>query len=125
MRMKRSVWSISTEPFPEAHFATFPTALITPAILAGTSAKGCCPECGAQWERITRKVFQQQPDAPNSALRAEGQTLGDPAFNRREGSTRGTVEHTTLASTDFSFAPKTGEMRIAAYSMPGCLTSMP
>jgi DNA modification methylase len=33
---RRSVWSIPTEPFPEAHFATFPTALVEPCILAGT-----------------------------------------------------------------------------------------
>jgi DNA modification methylase len=36
MRNKRSVWSISTEPFSEAHFATFPTKLVEPCILAGS-----------------------------------------------------------------------------------------
>jgi len=35
-RRKRSVWSINTEPFPEAHFACFPAALVEPCILAGT-----------------------------------------------------------------------------------------
>lgn len=35
-RNKRTVWTIPTEPFPEAHFATFPTALVEPCILAGT-----------------------------------------------------------------------------------------
>jgi len=39
-RNKRSVWTIATEPYPEAHFATFPTALVKPCILAG------CPEGG-------------------------------------------------------------------------------
>ena len=39
-RNKRSVWTIGTAPFPEAHFATFPPALIEPCILAG------CPEGG-------------------------------------------------------------------------------
>jgi len=33
---KRCVWSINTQPFSEAHFATFPIALIEPCILAGT-----------------------------------------------------------------------------------------
>jgi len=33
-RNRRSVWSINTEPFPEAHFATFPPALIEPCIAA-------------------------------------------------------------------------------------------
>src|SRR5690606_26409356 len=40
-----------TEPFPEAHFATFPTALVEPMILAGASPKAC-PHCGAPWERV-------------------------------------------------------------------------
>src|SRR5208282_707184 len=35
-RNRRSVWSIATEAFADAHFATFPTALIEPCILAGS-----------------------------------------------------------------------------------------
>lgn len=35
-RNKRSVWTIATAPFAEAHFATFPPALVTPCILAGS-----------------------------------------------------------------------------------------
>ena len=45
----------ATVPFRGAHFATFPPAVIEPFILAGTSAKGCCPECGAPWVRQTKK----------------------------------------------------------------------
>lgn len=36
----RSVWEISTQGFPEAHFATFPPALIEPCILAGCPGGG-------------------------------------------------------------------------------------
>ena len=39
-RNKRSVWTIPTKPFAEAHFAVFPEELIVPCILAG------CPEGG-------------------------------------------------------------------------------
>ncbi len=39
-RNKRSVWEIATQPYSEAHFATFPPALIEPCILAG------CPKSG-------------------------------------------------------------------------------
>jgi DNA modification methylase len=39
-RNKRSVWTVSTEAFSEAHFATFPTALIEPCILAGCPTGG-------------------------------------------------------------------------------------
>ena len=35
-RNKRSVWTINTKPYKGAHFATFPTALIEPCILAGS-----------------------------------------------------------------------------------------
>jgi DNA modification methylase len=47
----RSVWTIATQPYPGAHFATFPQALVEPCIKAGTSERGVCPECGAPWER--------------------------------------------------------------------------
>ncbi len=33
---KRTVWEINTEPFPDAHFAVFPQALVRPCILAGS-----------------------------------------------------------------------------------------
>ncbi len=36
LRNRRSVWSINTQGFPGAHFATFPTRLIEPCILAST-----------------------------------------------------------------------------------------
>jgi len=35
-RNKRSVWTVSTTPYPGAHFATFPAELIEPCILAGS-----------------------------------------------------------------------------------------
>jgi DNA modification methylase len=35
-RNLRSVWNIATEPFPEAHFATFPKALVVPCVKAGS-----------------------------------------------------------------------------------------
>lgn len=39
-RNKRSVWTVGTEAFPEAHFATYPQALIEPCVLAGCPEKG-------------------------------------------------------------------------------------
>lgn len=40
MANKRSVWTVATTPYKGAHFATFPTALIEPCILAGAPAGG-------------------------------------------------------------------------------------
>ena len=39
-RNRRTVWTIATQPYKEAHFATFPEELVRPCILAG------CPEGG-------------------------------------------------------------------------------
>ncbi len=36
MRQKRSVWSINTVPFKDAHFAVFPPALVEPCVLASS-----------------------------------------------------------------------------------------
>jgi DNA modification methylase len=35
-RNKRSVWRVTSAPYPDAHFATFPPALIEPCVLAGS-----------------------------------------------------------------------------------------
>lgn len=39
-RNKRSVWTVATQPFKEAHFATFPPALVQPCIKAGCPVGG-------------------------------------------------------------------------------------
>jgi len=36
LKNRRTVWSINTEPCPEAHFAVFPRELIRPCIMAGS-----------------------------------------------------------------------------------------
>jgi site-specific DNA-methyltransferase (cytosine-N4-specific) len=36
MRNCRSVWSVNTEGYPDAHFAVFPPSLVRPCILAGS-----------------------------------------------------------------------------------------
>ena len=59
-RNRRSVWTVNTKPFKGAHFAVFPTDLIEPCVLAGTSAHGCCSACGSPWQRIVEKTGQFQ-----------------------------------------------------------------
>lgn len=39
-RSRRSVWSINTAPYREAHFAVFPPALVAPCIKAGSPVGG-------------------------------------------------------------------------------------
>lgn len=54
-RNRRTVWEISTQPTPEAHFATFPEKLVEPCIKAGTSEPGCCSKCESPWVRVVEK----------------------------------------------------------------------
>jgi DNA modification methylase len=56
-RNKRSVWTVTTKPFKDAHFACYPPDLIEPCIKAGTSEKGNCKDCGAPWVRIVESEF--------------------------------------------------------------------
>lgn len=44
-RNKRDVWTVSTKPFKDAHFATFPPDLIEPCILAGCPENGIVLDC--------------------------------------------------------------------------------
>jgi site-specific DNA-methyltransferase (adenine-specific) len=50
-RNKRTVWTIPTQPFPEAHFATFPEKLVAPMIKAGCP-EFVCTKCGKAREKI-------------------------------------------------------------------------
>jgi DNA modification methylase len=50
-RNRRSVWTVPTQCFKGAHFATFPEALVEPCLLAGSSPTAC-GTCGAPWRRL-------------------------------------------------------------------------
>jgi DNA modification methylase len=54
-RNKRSVWAVNLAPYKGAHFATWPSELVRPMVLAGTSAHGVCSGCGAPWVGHTGK----------------------------------------------------------------------
>lgn len=55
IRNKRSVWTLGPEQFAGSHFATMPTKLVEPCILAGTSSYGACAKCGAPWARVVER----------------------------------------------------------------------
>jgi DNA modification methylase len=71
-RNKRSVWTVSSQGYPGAHFATFPPKLIEPMILVGTSAKGACASCGAPWRRIVEEVKLTR-ERPNDFVKRTGE----------------------------------------------------
>jgi len=66
VRNRRDVWTIPTASYKGSHFATFPPKLVEPCVLAGTSAKGHCPKCGAGWTREVEKG-EVVPDNPADA----------------------------------------------------------
>ncbi len=51
-RNLRSVWTMNTQPFKDAHFAVYPEELPTKCILASTSEKGNCSKCGKPMVRV-------------------------------------------------------------------------
>lgn len=67
----RTVWDVATSPYSGAHFATWPPKLVEPMILAGTSARGCCPKCGRPWERVMEKC--DMTDRPRRSTDAKCQ----------------------------------------------------
>ncbi len=63
-RNKRTVWTVATQPYSEAHFATFPEKLVEPMIKAGCPVGGTVldPFCGSGTvmrvaERLQRKAI--------------------------------------------------------------------
>ena len=55
-RNLRNFWLLDPEPFKGNHYACFPTEIPRRAILAGTSARGCCPKCLSPWERVVESI---------------------------------------------------------------------
>jgi DNA modification methylase len=60
-RNKRSVWHVATQPYPESHFATFPEALITPCVLAGSRLGDTVldPFCGSGTTGVVASRFER------------------------------------------------------------------
>ncbi len=71
-RSLRSVWTIPTQPYPGAHFATFPERVVVPCLKAGTSEKGACAACGAPWRRVVEKA---QPPPAEMRNRGNGSKM--------------------------------------------------
>jgi DNA modification methylase len=74
-RNLRTVWWIPTQLYRGAHFATFPEKLPELCILAGSSERGACVECGSPWTREVRATggaidHAQSIDAPLVSGRA-------------------------------------------------------
>lgn len=110
-RNRRSVWTVATQPFAEAHFATFPPALIEPCILAGCPAK-CCAKCGAPW---VREVEVERVKHSNTPGKGGRQTVPGSETSASSCFRTGLVPRTTT----LGFSPSCA---CAAATVPGtCL----
>lgn len=55
-RLVRSVWTMTPEPFADAHFAVMPTKVADRCVRASTSEFGVCRVCGAPWHRVVERT---------------------------------------------------------------------
>ncbi len=93
-RNRRSVWTIPTQSFKGAHFATFPEKLVEPCILAGCPGK-VCSTCGAPHERIVNRVPETSKECPKTQAAHEARggtgvpvgTVGKSGGGRIDGYT--------------------------------------
>ncbi len=89
---KRTVWTVTTKSFRQAHFATYPPDLIEPCILAGTSAYGACGDCGTPWERVIH-----QPNMSDRPVRSADAKQNDPSIHVSNG----WAEHPKSSGTEY------------------------
>jgi hypothetical protein len=93
-RNKRSVWRINSAPGNGEHFAAFPVDLVRPCILAGTSQRGVCSECGAP---IVRQIerYRTLDGVPTKLPAFRNTSKGEPSSAVGVGHSRiGTVSRT-------------------------------
>lgn len=88
----RSVWTIATAPYADAHFATFPPALAERCLLAGTSPQAC-EHCHAPWARVVERTASWKGPRPNGDLRERN--IG----GRTDGFTRPPHHYTAQVTT--------------------------
>ena len=67
---------VNPSPYSGSHFATFPPNLVLPMILAGTSAKGCCPKCLAPWARTVERAKHGKVDYNGKHSNTDKQSAG-------------------------------------------------
>jgi DNA modification methylase len=106
-RNKRSVWTVATQPFSGAHFATFPSKLVEPCILAGCPER-CCVACGAPWVRMVERELVPTAKAAKTFVvddRDREADRNDQGSNRqRDGHKPGFA----YATATTGFAPSCG-----------------
>jgi hypothetical protein len=81
-RNVRNVWSIATQAYSGAHFATFPEELVRRALLAGCPAE-VCRRCGKPRERIVEATYENPGNRTTNGPRSIEQRHETPGFEQR------------------------------------------
>jgi hypothetical protein len=86
-RNARTVWTVATQPFPEAHFATFPQELVRRCISAGCPER-VCRTCGVPSERIVETGHNPYPGSSHDHT---ADLVGPGAQRHSSGKPAGTI----------------------------------
>jgi len=89
---------VNPRGYKGAHFACFPVQLVEPMILAGTSEKGVCPECGAPWVRDIKKTSTTDHTGETDCAYETGSAANRLALLRQKAREEG-KEYTTVVET--------------------------
>jgi len=89
------LWSIPTQPFSEAHFATFPEQLVEPMIKAGCP-RWICKKCGEARVRITESISQRKKRENPNVVKSRVNAGDNDIYSGRAGNS----VHYTLGWTD-------------------------
>lgn len=79
-------FDVTPERYKGAHFAVMPTRLVSPMVLAGTSARGVCPHCGEPWTRAVAKERKATRPGTDSKVNKQDAATGrhdQVGFNAR------------------------------------------
>lgn len=109
-RNRRSVWTVNTEPFPDAHYAVFPTALIEPMVLAGSrpgdlvldpfmgsgTVGVVASQHGRDWLGI--ELNHEYADMARQRIAEEGRPVVLPRKQRQQMRAKGVTQSSLLES---------------------------
>lgn len=100
-RNKRTVWTVATSPYSEAHFATFPPKLVEPMILAGSRGPGKRCDCS---EVIFTPIGSGESEDPTL-------TTGRAGMNRVRRPDEGTRPITRREQREYAYQMKNSHHR--------------
>ena len=106
-RNKRCVWQLSTEPYPDAHFATYPEKLCETPIKAGCPSH-ICKKCGNAREKVMETTEEY------------AKHLGKSWHDHKNDSTMGFGQQTRGFSSRKSDVSKIQRFKDKGYTDCGC-----